>query len=875
MIRRLDLRTIIMATVAGIALAGAVSSVALLTVSARRHAAYDAQYLQALEDESVAETVRRSIDRQLEIVRAQQVSPSPLLAEQFERTGTRVHDQLRFYLFRPLSAAERRLVERIQQTHARIEVHAQRSFLGLPSEPDDALLASLTRDLDRFAGARRQWRAGIEAQHRELARGLITAAAGIALVFLLFTLLLLRLLQRRLLDRLDGLRAAALRVGAGDFGARVPVAYDDELTELSIAFNRMVDEREGATRALEASEERYRSLFDRTPVGLYRSTPDGRFLDVNRAATSLLGYTDREQLLRAGALLPPPAREVWKRQLAAMDGPHQVTWEVPRPDGLTVWVRDTAHAVRDADGAVVAYEGALEDVTERVLAQRALERSEARFRSLIENGSEAILVLDATASVRYQSPAVQRMLGYGAGDENAARPLDLLHPADLERVAGELTRVVRGEPLADAVELRCRARDGEYRTLRVTANNMLHDPHVRGVVVNMQDITEQRQLEERFLQSQKMEAVGRLAGGIAHDFNNLLTAIGGYTDLLHARAESAAAPLEELTEIRHAVERAAALTRQLLAFSRQQVVQPRPLCLGEIARGMRAMLHRIIGEDIELETDLSPDEWVLADPGQIEQVLLNFVVNARDAMPAGGTITIRTAALTLDAPEHGLPPGRYVELAVKDTGHGMTPDVLAHAFDPFFTTKDVGKGTGLGLATVYGIAVQAGGAVRAESRPGEGSRFTVLLPRIAPPAAVAPAVPAAVPSAAGGERVLLVEDEPAVRGLAERVLRRHGYEVASAANGREALRLLAEDSRPYHLVVTDVVMPEVGGPELVEQALRLQPHLHVLYMSGYARESFARTGVLSGSVNFLEKPFTPEQLARRVRELLDQADGSA
>jgi PAS domain S-box-containing protein len=452
--------------------------------------------------------------------------------------------------------------------------------------------------------------------------------------------------------------------------------------------------------------------------------------------------------------------------------------------------------------------------------------------------------------------------------------LDGVHAEDREAVQAQIEASIRtGEP--QSAVFRFIRPDGDVRILEgqgsVVMNELGKPSHFVGIC---QDVTEQRRLEDQLRQSQKMEAVGRLAGGVAHDFNNLLTVIQGYADVLRndSAVEGHADRIEAIEQIRIASQRAAALTRQLLAFSRQQILQPKVLELNAVVFNLVPMLRRMIGEDIELVTNLDPrGENVLADAGQLEQVIMNLVVNSRDAMPQGGTLTVETGGLDaaeIPGVQPETPPGRYARLTVKDTGAGLSPREQARVFEPFFTTKEVGKGTGLGLATVYGIVKQSGGFVHLESEAGHGATFNVYLPctegelrRVEPASGIRPALPSE-------KIILLIEDEAALRKLLVSVLRGQGYTVLHASSGREALAVASGHSGPIHLVLSDVVMPGKGGPETVAEIQRSRPTVGVIFMSGYTDDSVVRHGLTDSGRHFLQKPFTPVTLLKKVREVL-------
>lgn len=528
------------------------------------------------------------------------------------------------------------------------------------------------------------------------------------------------------------------------------------------------------------------------------------------------------------------------------------------------------------------YERAQQEIAERKRIEEALREREERFRALVQDSSDVIVVIDAQGLMHYVSPAVERALGATPAELLGRDAFSFVHPEDIGSVREVFVEVLQhpGQPYVH--EFRLRHVDGSWVSVETVTNNLLGNPSVQGIVINGRDIGERRRLEMQFRQAQKMEAVGRLAGGIAHDFNNLLTAMQGYTELLLGNL-SGSGPVDErtrqamrsdLNEVKQAADRAAALTHQLLAFSRKQMLQPRMVDLNALVCGIQNMLQRLIGEDIVLRTELAPALGrVLADPGQIEQVILNLVVNARDAMPQGGQVILETANVSLNEAfvrtHPGSQTGKYVMLAVTDTGVGMNEEVRSHLFEPFFTTKGSGKGTGLGLATVYGIVKQSGGYIWPQSEQGKGSRFEFYLPRVAAEIGVevqekqTPSLPR------GGETILLVEDEDIVRQLAQRILSRQGYRVLEARHPDEALQLTMRCQDRIDLLITDVVMPGMGGRELAERLSAWRPEIKVLFVSGYTDDAIVQHDISQEQVNFVQKPFTPQGLIRRVREILD------
>jgi two-component system cell cycle sensor histidine kinase/response regulator CckA len=519
-------------------------------------------------------------------------------------------------------------------------------------------------------------------------------------------------------------------------------------------------------------------------------------------------------------------------------------------------------------------------------AGAALRRSEdlrrndeALFRALIEKSAEMISLTGANGRIGYMSPAAEPTLGRVASYFVGRPALDLCHPDDREIFANALARLLEDPKKSLTLEFRALHQDGTVRWLEVTGRNLLSDPTVGAIVSNFRDVTALvalRRTEEQLRQAQKMDAIGNLAGGIAHDFNNLLSVILSYSHMLAEDMTPSDPRRTDLEEIEAAGKRAVDLTRQLLAFGRQQILQPKVVNLNDILTGMTRMLRRLIGADVEVTLLTGSDlGMVKVDPGQIEQIVMNLAVNARDAMPKGGKLTIETANLQFDeryVSDHvGAAAGPHVMLAVTDTGTGMDKATLARMFEPFFTTKEKGKGTGLGLATVFGIVQQSGGNIWVYSEPDKGTTFKIYLRRVDAAVGADAGDQISPPSRRlnGTETILLVEDEEPVRVLVCTILRRLGYHVIEAQNGGDAFLICEQHTATIHLLLTDVVMPRMSGRQLSERLLPLRPEMKVLYMSGYTDNSIVHHGVLDSGVSFLQKPITPETLTRKVREVLD------
>ena len=706
-------------------------------------------------------------------------------------------------------------------------------------------------------------------------RQLELIAVGL-LIFLLAAALIYRQVASPIRRLSDAVRTARDDDGPASVPVSGPVevrALGEDVNALTAAVQRELQERRRA-------EESYRLLFENNPRPMWVFDYETHgFLAVNDAALASYGYTRDEFLAmviedirppsevdRLHALLANPELETGLRQVGV--------WRHKRKDGTEFDAEIYSHD-HQFEGRRARVVMSL-DVTERIRAEEALRRSEARYRDLFENASDLIVTGDLDGRLTAVNETCLRVLGYSR-EEMAGIQINMNDFIARDKRAASIA--ARERKLADAdartvYESELVAKDGRRIQVEIASRMIIEDGVPVGTEAICRDITERKQLEEQLRQGQRLEAIGRLAGGVAHDFNNLLTVISGYTEsLLEGRDRSEAF---ELGQISAAADRATILTRQLLAFSRRQVLQPRVVQLNEVVEGIAPMLSRLIGEDLELVASLEPKlDRVLADPNQVEQVLLNLAVNARDAMPNGGRLTIQTANVELDeeyVAHHGESTvGPHVMLAVSDTGTGMEPDTLAHMFEPFFTTKPVGSGTGLGLATVYGIVKQSEGSIWVYSEPGKGTTFKIYLPVTEAAAALeAPRASRAL-AAVGLETILLAEDEEPLRTLTARLLERHGYVVITATSADEALRIAAENSRRIDLLLTDLIMPGLSGAAVAERVSELVPGVKVLFMSGYSDDTVVRNGILAPGAAFLEKPFSSTDLAAKVRATLDTA----
>ncbi|MGM0665226.1 MAG: PAS domain S-box protein [Thermodesulfobacteriota bacterium] len=645
---------------------------------------------------------------------------------------------------------------------------------------------------------------------------------------------------------------------------------------------RDITERKRAEEALRKSEEKYRLVVNNMADVITVLDMDMRPTYISPSIIRLRGYTAEEAVSQPlDQTMTPESLQIavktfeeeMKLQASGTVDPARtriLELEEYRKDGSTVWIENHLSLMRDDSQKPLGIISLSRDITERKHAEAEKER----LTTAIEQVSEIIVITDSEGMIQYVNPAFESVTGYSR-QEALGQNLSMLKSGKQDRkfYQGLWKTITAGKTWKGRMVNK--RKDGELFTEETSISPVFDTSgRILNYVAVKRDITEHLSLEEQLHQAQKMESLGRLTGGVAHDFNNLLTVIMANVDLLNGELDKDSPFHEYTTDIRDAAERAANLTRQLLAFSRKQLLQPEAADLNEVIGGMNNLLQRILREDIEARyVPASELGKVMVDKGQIEQVIMNLVVNARDSMPEGGSLTIETADVVLDEQYAGshlaVAPGPHVMLAVSDTGCGMSPEILDRMFEPFFTTKEAGKGTGLGLPTVYGIVKQSGGNIWVYSEPGKGTCFKIYLPRVDRDVEQEKKKTVSRVSPGGAETILVVEDEVQIRNLAARILAGYGYRVLRAANGPEAVKAAQGHEGPIHLLLTDVVMPgKMSGRELAHELTGLRPEMKVIFMSGYTDNAIVHHGVLDPGLNFLQKPFTPAALSGKVRNVL-------
>jgi PAS domain S-box-containing protein len=672
-----------------------------------------------------------------------------------------------------------------------------------------------------------------------------------------------------------------MKAGATDYLLKSNLARIGPAIQAALERERAHAEKIRAESALAASERRFRSLVQNSSDLVTIVAPDGIIQYASDSAERIVGYSPRE--LVGTSLLEylsqddvAAVRSLLQNANGKVSSTGPVEFCMLRSDGTPVWLEAVGTNLL-TDATIQGIVLNTRDVSERKRADHALRESEERYRDLFDNASDLVCMAAPNGALLYVNKAWQEGTGYGADEIGRMQLLEIIHPDCRALYGSVVERVLAGERL-DHVELVFVPKAGAPITVEGNLSCTFKDGQpsvVRGIY---RDVTERKRVEEHLRRAERMQAAGKLAGGVAHEVNNMMTGVIGFSEFVLRTLETDDPRRADVEEVIRAGTRAADVTRQLLAFTRQQFLQPQVIEINTVVSEMEKMLRRSLGEDKQLELRLSPRAGqIRADRGQLEQVLINLLLNARDALEAHGRVTIETGASEWDAAyaeRHGgvdIPLGRYVMLAVSDTGCGMNADVQERIFEPFFTTKPVGQGTGLGLSTVYGIIKQSEGFVWVYSEPGEGTVFKVYLPEarvVGPAESVQPPVPQ--PAERGTETILVIEDEDIVRNLAIRGLRDYGYNVVEANNGAEAFEYLKQHPDTVQLVISDVVMPEMGGRELGQHLALLEPDLPILYMSGYTGDDVVQRGLLDPGAPFQQKPFTPGILASKVRTMLDQ-----
>ncbi len=626
---------------------------------------------------------------------------------------------------------------------------------------------------------------------------------------------------------------------------------------------------------------RYRAMVEQVrDFAIYMMDPEGHSVTWNQGVQLLTGYEESEFLGQHASVLfteEDRARGEVERELrtAVSEGRASDDRWLVRKNGSRFWANGITTRLNDAAGRMIGFSKVFRNMTAEKEAQDRLQDSEERLRVALLAARMGIWRLHLPTNTQRVDPSMARLLGVGEGEvvESYEQFREHIHPEDRARVDAAFARAIEsGEDMH--VEFRVIWPDGTIRWLLDHGTVVQHEGRPEFFTGAAIDVTERKLAEERLVEAQRMDAVGQLAGGVAHEINNMMTVALGFSDLLLEQIEPEDPHRADLQHIRRAADRAASITGQLLAFSRRQVLQPEILDLNALIRGLEPMLRQLLGEDRVFAAELSDDlVAVRADPGQMEQVLINLSLNARDALSSGGSLSLGTRTVTVESMgatpggQDGPPPGRYALVTVTDTGHGMDAGTKARVFEPFFTTKPVGQGTGLGLATVFGIVRQSGGTILVDSAPGQGTTFRVYLPAVAAQAGE-PARPSGQPVDRGSETVLVVEDEELLRSFVCQALESHGYHCLEARHGVEAVEIVRDHPGQIDAILTDVVMPSMGGRELARHVKEMNPSIPILFVSAYAGVDVIRRGLIEPGVPFLQKPFTMQALVRKLREVM-------
>jgi PAS domain S-box-containing protein len=657
-----------------------------------------------------------------------------------------------------------------------------------------------------------------------------------------------------------------------------------------IASIQNISDRKKAEIALRESERKYRLIAENAVDIIFTMDMDFHYTYISPSVQKVRGFTPKEAMAQSFEQIMTP--ESLQRAYQAIESANtfiqkgdfgqRLTLELEqfRKDGSTFWTENEISFIIDDGGKAIGIIGVTRDVTGRKTAEHSLQESQGRFRSMIQSASDMIFIIDTDGKIAYESPSVARILGYREDYFLGQSPFTLIHRDDMEVVTKQMDLVYKSANSGIPTEFRLKKPDDSWIWLEALANNQYANPSIRGIVITARDITERKRselekdrLNAQLLQAQKMEAVGHLAGGIAHDFNNMLSVVIGHTEMALINLDPGNAMHSCLNSIHEAARRSADLVRQLLAFARRQTISPKVLDVNDTISGMLTMLRRLIGEDIDLTW--TPGQClgkIRIDPSQLDQILANLMVNARDAIAGVGKVTIETEIVALDeaycASHPGFLPGRYVMLSISDSGCGMDKKTLAQIFDPFFTTKSVGTGTGLGLAMVYGIIKQNDGFINVYSEPNRGTTFRIYLPVVDAVEDIAEAGIKTEPVSGGTGTVLIVEDDAAILEIGQSILEKLGYTVIAADTPDRAIEIAREMKGKIDLLITDVVMPQMSGRDLVQHLVKITPGLKCLYMSGYTANVIAHRGVLEPGVHFLQKPFTIRDIATKVREVI-------